>query len=392
MLFRPVMLEAVIQMASGRFEEARVNLEEILRWTVDTGDDVSLPVIHSYRASLEVRACRFEEARQRAEEGLAVAAAAMPYYLPMLTNFLVSIDAHRGDHERALARSEEVRELLGAIDDPSQEATWSVGRLAALSAAGRTDEAYEVAVRVRELGERLGWKHPADPMVHPPILDVLVDTGRLDEAEDYLADVRARARQIELQAVLAELVRFDVALLAARGDVDGAAGAVPAMLAGLDDLPAGMEVQPVDRARAWWTAGRVYLRGRNRRLAGEALETAVRIFEEIGCAGRAERARADLERAGRKRGDGTALTAAEIAVARAAAGGARNNEIAETLFMSTKTVEAHLSRCYRKLGIRSRVDLATALGQQTPSENGAGRRADRGADRGADQGADQGAD
>ena len=170
MLYRPVMLEAVHQMSSGRFEEARANFAAILDDTVESGDDLSLPVIHSYRASLEVRACRFAESRRIAEEGLAVAAASMPAFLPMLTNVLVSVDAHVGDVERALQRSEEVRELLGPLDDPSQEATWAVGRLAALTAAGRAEEAYELSTRVRELDHdaRLAAPDgPDDPPQHP---------------------------------------------------------------------------------------------------------------------------------------------------------------------------------------------------------------------------------
>ncbi len=369
MLYRPVMLEAVHQMSSGRFDQARVNFEAILEDTVASGDDFSLPVIHSYRASLEVRACRFDEGRKRVEEGLAVAAASMPAYLPMLTNILVSIDSHTGDTASALERSEEVRRLIGPLDDPSQEATWAVGRLAALAAAGRTEETYELSLRVRELTERLGLRHPADPMIHPNILDVLVETGRLDEAEEYLADVRTRAKQIDLHAVVAELVRVEVALTAARGDLDSAVAAVPAMLAGLDELPAGMEVQPVERARAWWTAGKVYRRGRLRRQAAEALQAAVDQFEAIGCAARADLVRADLERAGGRRNTAV-LTQSELAVARAAAAGRRNSEIAEELFLSVKTVESLLTRSYRKLGIRSRVEIAAALERVTSLEQG----------------------
>ena len=104
-----------------------------------------------------------------------------------------------------------------------------------------------------------------------------------------------------------------------------------------------------------------------RKQAGEALETAVALFEEIGCVARAELVRADLERAGGKR-TGDVLTQAELAVAQAAAAGRRNAEIAEELFLSVKTVESLLTRCYRKLGIRSRVEIATALERVTAPE------------------------
>ena len=52
---------------------------------------------------------------------------------------------------------------------------------------------------------------------------------------------------------------------------------------------------------------------------------------------------------------------AQRRVAELAAGGRTNKEIAQTLFVTLKTVELHLSHAYRKLGIRSRRDLERAL-------------------------------
>jgi len=56
-----------------------------------------------------------------------------------------------------------------------------------------------------------------------------------------------------------------------------------------------------------------------------------------------------------------ALTASETRVARAVAEGLSNKEIAAALFLSGKTVEFHLSRIYRKLGVRGRSDLVRVL-------------------------------
>jgi DNA-binding NarL/FixJ family response regulator len=56
------------------------------------------------------------------------------------------------------------------------------------------------------------------------------------------------------------------------------------------------------------------------------------------------------------------LTASERRVARFAADGLTNKDIAQTLFVTTKTVEVHLSNVYRKLGIGSRNELPIALG------------------------------
>ena len=57
------------------------------------------------------------------------------------------------------------------------------------------------------------------------------------------------------------------------------------------------------------------------------------------------------------------LTAGELRVARLVARGASNREVADWLSISSKTVESHLSRIYRKLGVRSRADVAYLIGQ-----------------------------
>ena len=205
----------------------------------------------------------------------------------------------------------------------------------------------------------LGLRHPADPMIHPNILDVLVETGRLDEAEEYLADVRTRAQQIDLHALVAELVRR-------RGRAHGGARATsrrrrrrcpPCWPVSTTSRP-GMEVQPVERARAWWTAGKVYRRGRMRRQAAEALADRGRRSSRRSAVRRAPSWCAPTWTAPAAGATRTALTQAELAVARAAAAGRRNAEIAEELYLSVKTVESLLTRCYRKLGIRSRVEIA----------------------------------
>jgi DNA-binding CsgD family transcriptional regulator len=62
-----------------------------------------------------------------------------------------------------------------------------------------------------------------------------------------------------------------------------------------------------------------------------------------------------------------ALTAGELRVARLAAAGRTNREIAQSLFITTKTASAHLSRVYRKLHITRRDQLAEALAGAMPA-------------------------
>ena len=70
-----------------------------------------------------------------------------------------------------------------------------------------------------------------------------------------------------------------------------------------------------------------------------------------------ERARNELDVVGAKRRAPDELTATELRVTELAAAGITNREIARAAFMSEKTVEAHITRVYRKLGIHSRAEL-----------------------------------
>ena len=117
---------------------------------------------------------------------------------------------------------------------------------------------------------------------------------------------------------------------------------------------------PFERARTQLVRGTLLRRAKKRGAARTAIEEAIAGFTTIGTPLWAERARAELERLGLRPRAG-ALTEAEARIAELAASGASNREIASRLFISVKTVEANLSRCYRKLGVRSRVQLARRL-------------------------------
>ena len=124
-----------------------------------------------------------------------------------------------------------------------------------------------------------------------------------------------------------------------------------------EDVP-----QPFDRARTLLALGTVQRRAKQRADARRTLETALALFEELGAALWTERARAEIARLGGRRArDRDELTETERRIAELAASGRSNREIAGELFVSERTVEANLTRAYRKLGVRSRTELARRL-------------------------------
>ena len=117
-----------------------------------------------------------------------------------------------------------------------------------------------------------------------------------------------------------------------------------------------------DAARTRLAHGRAARRrapmaGRSRRAGSRGAA-----FDALGSPGWAELARAELARVGgrKPRTDANELTQTERQVAELAAAGQTNKEIAHALFVTTHTVEAHLSKAYAKLGVRSRTELADA--------------------------------
>jgi DNA-binding CsgD family transcriptional regulator len=129
----------------------------------------------------------------------------------------------------------------------------------------------------------------------------------------------------------------------------------------LEASPARLEL-----ARALLALGSSLRRSGSRREARPPLLRALELAERCGAAPVAERARTELYAAGgRPRAAALsgvdALTVSERRVAALAAEGRSNKEIAQTLFVTPKTVEVHLSRAYRKLGIASRGELGVTL-------------------------------
>jgi DNA-binding CsgD family transcriptional regulator len=153
-----------------------------------------------------------------------------------------------------------------------------------------------------------------------------------------------------------------------------ALGAIAAAAEGSEAIEAREEALRVletgqtalDRARALVDLGGTLRRATRRRDAREPLRLGLDLARRCGARALVKRAREELVAGGgrprREAATGReALTARESQVAGLAAQGMSNREIAEALFVTVKTVEWHLKHAYRKLGVRSRRDLRSAL-------------------------------
>jgi DNA-binding CsgD family transcriptional regulator len=280
------------------------------------GQTDALPAARA-QALLDAYSGRLDEAAAAAAAGAAKAfAEAAPLVGVAFLAILAFVAASRGDHGRVLEIGDEARRHLDAIS-------------------------WVDALRMDPLTERA---------------EALVALGRLQEAEEALADLERRERVLHRPWLEAAIARIRAGVALARGQEMDAALATDAAT---DDRSAAW--RPFDRARTLFVRGQVFRQLRRPRDAGTALDDALGTFERLGARAWAKRTEAELRRLGRRRSTGDELTPAEQEVAGLAASGLRNHEVAAQLGISPKTVEAHLARAYSKLGIRSRAELGRAI-------------------------------
>jgi len=185
----------------------------------------------------------------------------------------------------------------------------------------------------------------------PDLIEAYIHTGRRDEAQAALAD-------LDRDATLSPGLWARAAAERCRGLLqDDFEPAFKAALA-LHDRT----TMPFERARTELCYGERLRRAKQRSEARDQLHGALETFEGIGASPWADRARNELRATGetirREPAAIDELTLQELQVALRVAEGATNREAAAALFISPKTVEAHLSRIYGKLGVRSRTELA----------------------------------
>jgi DNA-binding CsgD family transcriptional regulator len=197
-------------------------------------------------------------------------------------------------------------------------------------------------------------------------IEALVRAGQVGEAA---AEIEAFASQAERvgRAWPAGAVARCRGLLAGDDEIDAWFGvALEAGARGGEFL-----CDPFERARTELAFGERLRRARRAVDAREPLRAALEVFERLGAEPWARRARSELRATGAAVGPqrdplARQLTAQELQVALLVAQGMTNREVAAALFLSPKTIEAHLGRIFRKLDVRSRTQLAAMVASEAP--------------------------
>ncbi len=266
----------------------------------------------------------------------------MPYPARLLAGYLLPALVAMG----RLAEADD--EVTTQVDHRQVAVLAGLGRLR--TAQGRPEEALESLLACGARLAKRDWRHPG---LLPWRTDAALACHRLG---------RARQAGELADRALSEAQRFDAAIPLGRAllvtgllraDIDVLREAVDV----LGGTPARLE-----QAGAYVELGAALRRANRRAEAREPLRAGLELAHRCAAAPLVDRATEELAAAGARprtplRTGVESLSPSERRVARLAADGMTNREIAQALFVTAKTVEVHLSACYRKLGIGTRREL-----------------------------------
>jgi DNA-binding CsgD family transcriptional regulator len=272
------------------------------------------------------------------------------------------VQAHLGNVEEALDAGGRALALAEGSGD-RVVAVRALGALGFLELSrGRPEAALERLAPARAELEALGVGELSISQVAHNEIDALVAVGRLDRAEGTIGFVEEKGRPTGRAWHLAVAERGRALVAAGRGDHVRAREHLERALEAHARLP-----QPFELARTLLAQGSVERRAKHRAAARQALGQALEIFDGLGAPLWAEKTAAELARIPGRAPAAGGLSETERRVAELVASGLSNKEVAARLFVTVRTVEANLSRVYAKLGARSRTELASRLGRDTPS-------------------------
>lgn len=345
---------AKVLMDSDGLDEARDLLLRLLDETMEHGDLPAASTHQLHLAELEAWAGNWAVAIRHAEESLQLRQhidqpSAPHYVIAMAQAYLGHVDEARSQAEAGREEAERAEDVVFRMQN------LHVLGFIELS-LGNHHAAHTHLGQATDLLRPRWNREFGDCLVVPDEVEALTGIGDLVRAEDLTAWMEEVGERTERAWTRATGARSRALVRAARNDLDGADAALEQALAAHARLP-----MPFELGRTLLVRGVVRRRMKRRGAAREAFEQSLGIFEQLGATVWAEKARAEIARIGVRTQAQTELTPIEERIAALVTEGRTNREIADALSLSPKTVEANLSRIYRKLGLRSRAELAAKL-------------------------------
>jgi DNA-binding CsgD family transcriptional regulator len=346
----PELIAALAEAFAGQLDRSEMRLGRLLRRSRERGDEPGRLLVTIRLAELRVRAGSWNLAAALANEARELALDLGTKDCLELGLMAYSAAGGGRTEEARLFAEQGLRDSAG--DRPAQ-----IWNLAALGFLELSLTRYNEALRqLGRAGGLLAESGIADPCAFPFLADeaeALIGAGELATASRRIAAFEEMGERLDRDLIRGQAARC-------RGLASAAEGDVPASLRELEraveiHAPLGIAVE---FGRSLFALGVSRRRDRQKRAAREVLEQALEAFTEIDTPLWADRVREEVSRIGGRRTTVGELTESEARVARLAAAGLTNREIARTLSMSVRTAEGHLSHVYAKLELRSRTELA----------------------------------
>ena len=351
----PQLFRARHAMWGGQLDEARGRFEAMRHVFSRRGIEFQRPYRLSDLALVEVLAGNLAAAVDLADDALVAARDAGNTQAVAWHGYPAGLAyAHLGRTEDAERVAGELARWADEHDQPPRQLmAHHLTGVAALARGAASQAAQELTTAV-ELADRLGYRHPGFIPVLPDAVEAHALAGDADACQ-------LSSDQLTEQAAALRLPWVDAAARRGRGLVLLVAGdQLASVELGGAAVAFGALGYRLDAARTQLLAGRALRRAGQRSAAQGALDDARAQLAAMRAMPWVEQADAERERVAPGRSEAV-LTPTEARIAELVADGRRNREIAGELVVSAATVEAHLTRIYRKLGVRSRTELARCI-------------------------------
>jgi DNA-binding CsgD family transcriptional regulator len=338
----------------GWLDEARTAMLVVRRRCIERGSDSDMMHVSRHLSLINVWMARYGAAEVVADDMMQRAEHIGGEYSLVMARVQRALGlAYQGREQHA--RNEIRAAIAGAQRcDTPRLTVWPTMILGFLEVSrGNHAEALEALAPMLADFDPGGGTEIISASFIPDAVEAMVSLGRLDDAEPFIAALERNGAELDRPWMLAVGARCRAMVLAARGDLAAAEKMADRAMAEHDRLP-----MPFERARTQLFIGQLARRQRRKQAAAHTLTDVVTEFRQLGARLWVDRARTELARVNVSRHRDSDLTPSEASVAKHAAAGMTNRDIAAALFISPKTVEHNLSRVYRKLGVRTRAELA----------------------------------